>query len=1124
MVNVSRLRKTQIHWIFSLLFFTALAIFIYRTPILNIGPHVFELVVDLEVPISLNNLIHYYYPIWNDVLSFVDLVAAFQVGVWLFLGLAWILQLSSMTTVLLMFVASTALAGFAGYACTYTLIRRSYSGSDQIPIIIASLAAGLVTIINPLWANDATHVAKKLAFVFAPVTFLLFWLGFREKRFSYVLGGTIAMVFYTTGPRNLISATILFLLIAVFSLAEDIIRSRFNLKTSLRSLLLYVKYGCFAVLAYIALDAYRLVPLLYRYATSGQQAPYLATLESALQGDEGSTLVGVIQFNPIQPNLHRGYLNVPAVLQGTPTTQFIFYSGFIVFACIIILAFVRPLNRDIVFLIVNFVFWTIISTALNPLGFPYVEELYYWLIFEAPLHQYMFWAYRHAIEFWSLSLVTGAFLFGIFLFSVLTTQKVSALPPKKKLLGIVLVVMVLGAVLLPSWPMFTGDFGGVLEPLKVPDEYFTLNQWFSEQPGDFKILWLPFYNPGSIGRWSSVPWIARQTTPILASVEGIQWFDMLSSAKATYGVYITTTNRGIPVESYLENLLSTDEIYPFDVLQANRTDHLGKLLAPLNIRYLVLDTAMQASVITTNVILNVLEHQKDLRLVRKEGFFYVFENMKYAPHIYSASNGILVDGGRETLTSLSSFDFFNSTAAPLFFLDEGTIWDQAVFTYSDLILLRDWRNLLPIVDSSDVSAPLTYAIHDPTFFHSFWSKAMATNPRYGLWTPILDSANVPNWDYDYGLGFVFTSRPNLGFSFPVKVGKDGNYYGYLRYMPSRSGGRFQVLIDGVEVATISSLSNVTGSIVADLGLQYLTEGTHNVTLLNLEGFNAINYVMLIPQDKLAIDQQKILDILGNKALVYLELPGITLDLSNATITSEYGGAAMNGWAINYGPHGSSWTYLDLVTPGQYRVAVSDPVPQPGAVLVQIANYTFPMIFSSTSPRLTYTPPVYLGQKKYSLIISRLWGNPIVDGAFVYSAEGNATLDSLFERNPSTNVFSFTKISPTKIIVQLNAMQPLWLMMAESWDPDWVLSYDGHTAHPSLTYSSINSYHINTDGATQVTLEYDLQRLFDIGSAISLASFVAAILIIYLDRRKLRGSKGRGESAAMQIASDCQELF
>lgn len=1097
--------RGKTHWIIGLLIFLSLAVLMYRIPLFRIDSHFVMVNRDLEVPIYLDNLIGAYYPMWSDKLSANNFINSFQIDVIVFLVLARIFGLPPITAVSVMMVAGSALSGFFAYAVTFHVVSRTRHHPKYA--ILASLFAGIFFMVNPLWAYDPLHFGKKIAAAFTPVMILLFWRGFSEKRITYILGGSIVFVLYSAAPRDMISGAVLTLFLCLYSFGADLVHNRPNWRGAIKSFLTHVRLLLTAALSYSLITIYRLLPLAVRIISAGFPQPYLITLESALQPQRSATLFNVLRFSPSPPSMT--YVTAPPLMQSAQMQQLFFWLGFVVFFAALGVAFTNPLNRDSGMLLGGFLLWTILSTGLNPFGFPFIDDLFKWLIFRAPLHQYYFWAFRVPWSFWVLATAFGSILLGLFCMTILwklfrSEMRSWKLAPRR-VLGSACLILILLSILLPQFPMFTGSFGGLLQPVKVPDEYFAINEWLSQQPGDFKVLWLPFYGAGKpIVTWGNVPWLQNQTDPQLSRI-GIKNFEVLSSSRGTYSIW-WSEQKGTPVESYLENLLSRNYAYTFDVAQSNRTESFGKLLGHLNIQYVILNTAYRG----TQNLQSFLDRQVDLKLVRDLGIFLIYENKNCAPHVYLNPRTFIVEGGRETLTALSNIQSYDPTNTSLLFLDQRVSWDKTIFDLSDTIILHDWRNLLPIVDQSDVLSLMRYSVHeaDTKALHSYWSIAAADNPRYGLWQKVLGEEGIANWDFDYGLGYVATDRVGAGLTVPIDIGSGSEFIVYLRYVPNKAGGRFRVLLDGTELSTIVSKSDqTTRQTIADLGSKYLQSGRHTFTFENISGFNAINYLMLIPSEKLSLYKSQILNILRDKQLVYLELPGLDLSYTNASVTKRYGAETINGLALQYKEHGAAWTWLEAGKAGKYVIGIGTPIQEPGRLLVQIANYSLSVNLGSG--RFAYTPPIYLEPNRYVLTVSQDIGHPLVDALLLYTVRNETIpverlLAKGFEGSSQSKILKFRKVDATKYVVDVDAKAPFWLFLAESYDPNWVAYVNGQSwnyVSSVISYQSINGFPIKMTGRLQITIEFILQRWFYYGSGIAIATLGAVAVIVVRDHRR-----------------------
>ncbi|MEM2952640.1 MAG: hypothetical protein QXU21_00005, partial [Candidatus Bathyarchaeia archaeon] len=112
----------------------------------------------------------------------------------------------------------------------------------------------------------------------------------------------------------------------------------------------------------------------------------------------------------------------------------------------------------------------------------------------------------------------------------------------------------------------------------------------------------------------------------------------------------------------------------------------------------------------------------------------------------------------------------------------------------------------------------------------------------------------------------------------------------------------------------------------------------------------------------------------------------------------------------------------------------------------------------------------------------------------YTTTLNTTgLDQIFRnktQNQPATILNYKKENPTKITATINATQPFTLAISEALDQSWTAYINGKPHKPTTLYLCINGFHINQTGLLDITIEYEPQRWFYIGCAISLTTFFA----------------------------------
>ncbi|MGQ9640378.1 MAG: alpha-(1-_3)-arabinofuranosyltransferase domain-containing protein [Candidatus Bathyarchaeia archaeon] len=96
------------------------------------------------------------------------------------------------------------------------------------------------------------------------------------------------------------------------------------------------------------------------------------------------------------------------------------------------------------------------------------------------------------------------------------------------------------------------------------------------------------------------------------------------------------------------------------------------------------------------------------------------------------------------------------------------------------------------------------------------------------------------------------------------------------------------------------------------------------------------------------------------------------------------------------------------------------------------------------------------------------------------------------QNQPATILNYRKINPTKITATVNATQPFMLVISEAFNNQWTAYINGKTYKPISLYLCIKGFQINETGLLNITIEYEPQHWFYIGSTISLATILACL--------------------------------
>ncbi|MEM0314290.1 MAG: hypothetical protein QXQ41_07060 [Candidatus Bathyarchaeia archaeon] len=132
----------------------------------------------------------------------------------------------------------------------------------------------------------------------------------------------------------------------------------------------------------------------------------------------------------------------------------------------------------------------------------------------------------------------------------------------------------------------------------------------------------------------------------------------------------------------------------------------------------------------------------------------------------------------------------------------------------------------------------------------------------------------------------------------------------------------------------------------------------------------------------------------------------------------------------------------------------------------------------------------------SITIVKYYPNPI---------KTNITKESMRPNGVRGPLIVYEQINPTKYFVHvINASQPFFLIFSESFDKNWIAYVDGRQLTNDqhfIVNGFANAWFVNRIGTYTITLEFWPQKLFYIGSAISITTLILCIL--YISKNKIK---------------------
>ena len=999
---------------------------------------------DFVFPLILKNYLTHTYPLWKELWSYNNFQFFPRTVGYSFI--MWIGFLPHMTPeiferIFLIFIYS--LSGISMYSATYLLLKEAYQGDERTEklIMIASIASAIIYINNPYVINHIGHIYLRYSYALGPMILVSYIKMIHSEKYMkwLVLCGFLMALAAGTqhwivfGPF-LVGAYFFFDLILRRELKENIKR------TSLLAII------------WLGLVAYWLIPVVEVILTKGWVFPkYILSAESILSLHLKTNPYNVFTlmsfFWPKFEFVPSGIL--PRALW-VASSLVLPISAFLAIA-------MRPKSKFVLFLAICVVLFTYLSLGMEAL----TPKFYYWLIFEAPYSGLYGWMFRDPNKWTQFLTMSYAFLSAFFVVEIFKRIEEGNIKLKKGVsLGCLSVLIV--ASMYFAWPGLTGDFNGLMSPSPVPKEYVDAVDYLDEHGDNYKVKWMPGY-ASRYATWNK-KWTGH--------------FDVFSSPIPAIGDMI-----------FYSQYYS---MYLYDVLLRNKTSNIGGHLAPANIKFIVFhnDTIEIRNFGKPNdpKVLESLLSQKDIKLVWKEGFMYIFENEKTSPLLYPSPKNFLAIGSIDLITSMNALDEFDANSSIVFInqlptLPPSEAFDAVVFDSAE-----------PYWDALGYFLPTT-SLAEHTSHYNYRTGWSRTNCYTTTWHTHLSTFNrIDHWNFGYYKGLVLTYADGAKMSFDIDVPSLDRYIIGMRYFHNKNGGGIRLYIDGQPVIDVNSEGNLNDFVWAFSDVLTIDEGVHRITLENVEGFNAVNVITIAKTEEYEEDKKKITRYLENRPKIYLLEAESDLNSINANIT-DYNMKWSLGRAVeltNYSRVNADIHIID--TNPTYRLALKV-VSEGSIVHVNVGRYSYD--FEVNNSTWIYTPPMKLNElTRVEISVSN---KVYLDELLLYSTENGDGIEDVVGKKESETKVEWEKKSDTEYLVHVKTENPFYLVFSNVFEPNWYVIIDGEKINNVITNTYLNGFYIDRVGEYSFTLTYYPERFATYGWGITFLTLLFCILLIYRER-------------------------
>ena len=724
-----------IHHLLPVAFFIVTSIFIFRKIIFADGVIVNG---DLTRPAELERFSQFFYPLWSDYESISVIARLPQLLFYLpFIGIGYLFNMDTTEVLVLVFISIFFLSGIFMYYSSKCLLTRSYD-EKNITILIASISSGLAYMWSTFVIYQVYHPLILAAFAFAPLLIITFITGIERKKIRYIILTGFLWCLMCGAVHWVVYGAILLFGYLLFSFISDntshIIDKKYQvIKKSISS---HIKYLLILLFSFICFSAYWIIP---GYLMGGTSR-YSKTIgiETFEFWYSGSSFKEAISMHSSRFISSETFSPRPELLDSTPMGSILTILGVGVFLFAITALIFNHKNRYVRF----FSIFSLISIFLT-VCFNVIPEFGQWLVLEAPLHNLYGWAFKTP-KISQFIILSVSLLLGFGVFEIIDRIMKCKFKRKNVNIGIstLIIAVLFLSVILPHWPLATGDMNGALTPSEIPEEFLKVNSWLREQDGDYKVLWIPKYRGRGVD-WNEGHRTTKDIAGLLSS-RPTYVFDSNQNQPNGYGIY------------YLTSILS--DLYANSLLLDNRTNDLGKCLAPQGIKYVIFHDDNATPSGKSDILLNNLKFQEDLVLIKKIGFIYVFLNQclddAANSRFFIPSKNFMVSGGLSSLATLNSIPHFNPRTDGLIFGDQQQYDRDELDKMVDDVILTGSTSIdemiFPLVDEKYFISPFDHT--NRLLPSKTWSKYKLED----LPPSVRRRGRMDSWDWAYDEDLVCT--------------------------------------------------------------------------------------------------------------------------------------------------------------------------------------------------------------------------------------------------------------------------------------------------------------------------------------------------------------------------------
>lgn len=665
---------------------------------------------------------------------------------------------------------------------------------------------------------------------------------------------------------------------------------------------------------------------------------------------------------------------------------------------------------------------------------------------------------------------------------------------------LILCIILVSSSTLYDWPFLTGDMGVSKRwgnDYVIPSAYYDATSWINERRdsgGFFRTLWLPWDHTTELHLWRLDPYTF--SVPIGGALYGSSSFPYFKS------VLYSIVNQ--------------------------RTSTLGTLVGPTNVKYIIVDFTVRArqyfggaaepslggsidgpfALGAPEGYVSILNNQDDLERVASIASVSTDTKIGWADGNFTSEWVVNSEYGGLSYNATTDGDIFaisvtakesnalyymmknasiNTDEYPYFMLKckTGETGGKALVSvhysdktstdnvYSDthytthrvpLPLGKSVDYVLLGISNTKASNGTTYsAYYDAVYFNNDGSMSEYGNVDFIVYE---NKAFVPHVAvYDKAFLVVATpSDPSYNPSFPEMT------------FPS-------------QVSSLASLSSFPNFSVN--GQLLVFQDNLTASELPLESYEAIVF----------IDKQNITENVGLQKLVLIyeaEKDSVT-KIGNWAILEM--SSASDGRAIIFNGEGNVLSNFTAPRTGYYKIALRALTNENINLMIGNTSFQLRQVAAEKNFNWYETDSLNLEQGPHELSVA-VQDSAVLDQIVVFSSDINETLGDFFGSGSTSTLVSSGMITPTEYQVDLNASKQAFIVLGESYHPDWRAFANGEELIHVKAFSYSNAFLLSRTGENRVKIHFEEQKTRDLIIVISAASWIFLLACVAYTSEKM----------------------